>query len=103
MKELVEKLCSGQDLSDSELAELINDRDDETAELLRIRADEVRQRYYGKKYSSADLSRYLHTVRTTAFTAVYAEATGMPTAIALTGKRYSHAVKTAIPSASAPS
>ncbi len=49
MKELVEKLYSGQDLSDSELAELINDRDDETAELLRIRADEVRQRYYGKK------------------------------------------------------
>ncbi|MBR6983232.1 MAG: [Ruminococcus sp.] len=49
MKKLVEKLYSGQDLSDSELAELINDRDDETAELLRIRADEVRQRYYGKK------------------------------------------------------
>ena len=49
MKELVEKLYRESDLSDSELKALIETEDSGAAELLRLRADEVRQRYYGKK------------------------------------------------------
>lgn len=49
MKELVEKLYRESDLSDSELKALIETEDSAAAELLRLRADEVRQRYYGKK------------------------------------------------------
>ena len=49
MTEIIEKLYSTSDLSDSELKQLIDNRDTESAELLRKRADEVRQRYYRKK------------------------------------------------------
>ena len=49
MKDTVEKLFQTGDLSDDELIALINTDDSEAAELLRCRADEVRQRYYGKK------------------------------------------------------
>lgn len=49
MTELVNKLYESGDLSDGELAALI-ESDSEPAEvLLRQRADEVRQRFYGKK------------------------------------------------------
>ena len=49
MTEIVEKLYSTGDLSDSELRELINTDDKDAAELLRKRADETRQKSYGKK------------------------------------------------------
>lgn len=49
MTELVEKLCSAGNLSDEELKLLITAENTAVAELLRIRADEVRQRTYGKK------------------------------------------------------
>ena len=49
MTELIEKLYRTCDLSDSELKALIEAEDAEAAELLRTRADEVRQKYYGKK------------------------------------------------------
>ncbi len=49
MTELVEKLYSTSDLSDSELKQLIETDDADTAEILRKRADEVRRRYYGTK------------------------------------------------------
>ena len=49
MTELIEKLYRTCDLSGSELKSLIETDDEEAAELLRSRADEVRQRYYGKK------------------------------------------------------
>jgi len=49
MNTLIEKLCKEHNLSDNELAELIESDDAETAELLRQRADEVRQLHYGKK------------------------------------------------------
>ena len=49
MKELIEKLYHTCDLSGSELKSLIETDDEEAAELLRTRADEVRQKYYGKK------------------------------------------------------
>ena len=49
MKELAEKLYEQGDLSDAELKALIEDDDPETAEILRIRADQVRQLHYGKK------------------------------------------------------
>lgn len=49
MRKLVEKLCTEQNLTDEELMLLINTDSDDATELLRQRADEVRQRYYGKK------------------------------------------------------
>lgn len=49
MKDIVEKLFRTGNLSDSELVSLINTDDSEAAELLRCRADEVRQRHYGRK------------------------------------------------------
>ena len=49
MTEIVEKLYTDGDLTDAELRELINTDDKDAAELLRKRADETRQRYYGKK------------------------------------------------------
>ena len=49
MTEIVEKLYTDGDLTDAELRELINIDDKDAAELLRKRADETRQRYYGKK------------------------------------------------------
>lgn len=49
MTELIEKLYSSGDLSDSELKALIETDDKDAAELLRTRADEVRRKYYGKK------------------------------------------------------
>lgn len=49
MTELVEKLYETGDLSDDELRALIETDSEEAAELLRSRADEVRQRYYGRK------------------------------------------------------
>ena len=49
MTEIVEKLYRTGDLSDHELRELINTDDTAAAELLRRRADEVRQKSYGKK------------------------------------------------------
>ena len=49
MKELAEKLYITGNLSDSELKTLIETQDPETSELLRKYADEVRQKYYGKK------------------------------------------------------
>ena len=49
MTELIEQLCGGGELTDVELAELIMDDDLDTEALLEKRADEVRQRYYGKK------------------------------------------------------
>lgn len=49
MKNIVEKLYNGSNVTDSELKQLIETDDTDAAELLRFRADEVRQRYYGKK------------------------------------------------------
>ena len=49
MTELVEKLYSTGDLDDTELNLLINTDDTAVSELLRKRADEVRQKSYGKK------------------------------------------------------
>lgn len=49
MTDIVEKLYSTGDISDDELRTLIETDDADTAELLRKRADEVRQRSYGKK------------------------------------------------------
>ena len=49
MTELVEKLYTTGDLTDSELKALIETDDEETAKLLKQRADEVRQKSYGKK------------------------------------------------------
>lgn len=49
MKEIIEKLCLTQDLTDSELAALITSGDPEAADMLRARADEVRRREYGEK------------------------------------------------------
>ena len=49
MTGLVEKLYRTGDLTDDELRELINTDDTDAAELLRRRADEVRQKSYGKK------------------------------------------------------
>lgn len=49
MTELVEKLYRTGELDDDELKALIETCDSETPELLRKRADEVRQRHYGKK------------------------------------------------------
>ncbi|SEL48092.1 biotin synthase [Ruminococcus sp. YRD2003] len=49
MTELIEKLYRTSDLSDAELKLLIVIDDADAAELLRRRADEVRQRHYGKK------------------------------------------------------
>lgn len=46
---IVEKLYRGEFLSDDELRALIETDDKDAAELLRQRADEVRQKYYGKK------------------------------------------------------
>lgn len=49
MVEIVEKLCAESNVSDAELKALIETDDVSAAELLRKRADEVRQRHYGKK------------------------------------------------------
>lgn len=49
MKELAEKLYETHDLSDGELAALIETDDADTAEHLRRRADEVRRKYYGNR------------------------------------------------------
>lgn len=49
MEKLVEKLYRERSLSDGELALLINADSNDVTELLRQRADEVRQRWYGKK------------------------------------------------------
>lgn len=49
MTELVEKLYSGQNLTDSELAALIETDDEAVSDLLKKRADEVRRREYGDK------------------------------------------------------
>ena len=49
MTGIIEKLYRTADLSDAELRALIESDDAEAAELLRGRADEVRQRHYGKK------------------------------------------------------
>lgn len=49
MTELVQKLYTTGDLDDSELKTLIETDDEKTAKLLKEKADEVRQKYYGKK------------------------------------------------------
>lgn len=49
MNEIINKLYNSQNLSDEELKALIESDATETTELLRQRADEVRQRIYGKK------------------------------------------------------
>lgn len=49
MREIIGKLYKNSDLSDAELKSLIETDDTEAAELLRQRADEVKQRFYGKK------------------------------------------------------
>ena len=49
MTEIVEKLYSTGDLSDSELEQLILTDDEEAAELLKKYADETRRKYYGDK------------------------------------------------------
>ncbi len=49
MLELVGKLYETHNLTDGELISLINSNDSEVSELLRQRADETRQKYYGKK------------------------------------------------------
>lgn len=49
MLELVGKLYETHNLTDEELINLINSDDSEVSELLRQRADETRQKYYGKK------------------------------------------------------
>lgn len=49
MTELVNRLYESEDLPDAELTELIETDDNDAAEALRSCADEVRQRYYGKK------------------------------------------------------
>ncbi|MCM1131873.1 MAG: [FeFe] hydrogenase H-cluster radical SAM maturase HydE [Ruminococcus flavefaciens] len=49
MTELAEKLYRTGNLDDGELRQIIETDDKETAEALRLRADEVRQKYYGKK------------------------------------------------------
>ena len=46
---IVGKLYETHDLTDEELISLINSDDSEVSELLRQRADETRQKYYGKK------------------------------------------------------
>lgn len=48
MINIIERLYNGENLTDSELAALIETNDDNATELLCKRADEVRQRYYGK-------------------------------------------------------
>lgn len=49
MVELVEKLYETGSLDDGELKQLIESKNENTADVLRRRADEVRQKYYGKK------------------------------------------------------
>lgn len=49
MTELVNKLYESGDLSDGELAALIESDSEPAEALIRQRADEVRQRFYGKK------------------------------------------------------
>ncbi len=49
MTEIVSKLYECGDVSDAELAALIETDDAKAANLLRRRADEVRRRYYGEK------------------------------------------------------
>lgn len=49
MTDIVEKLYSTGDISDSELEQLILTDDEETAELLKKYADETRRKYYGDK------------------------------------------------------
>ena len=49
MTEFVEKLYNTNDLSDAELKALIETDDADTSKLLREKADEVRQKHYGKK------------------------------------------------------
>ena len=49
MKNLVDCLADNQNLSNSELKLLINCNNTETNEYLRLKADEVRRRYYGIK------------------------------------------------------
>jgi biotin synthase len=47
MENIIDRLYSEQNLADNELAALIESKDENTAEILRQRADEVRRRYYG--------------------------------------------------------
>ncbi|MBR0141536.1 MAG: [Ruminococcus sp.] len=49
MLSLVEKLYETHDLTDEELINLIKSEDSEVSEFLREKADETRQKYYGKK------------------------------------------------------
>ena len=49
MKSIIEKLCAGDNISDSELKALIVSDDAQTAELLREKADQIRRKYYGRK------------------------------------------------------
>lgn len=49
MTELVDKLYKESDLSDDEFLNLLESEDSEVDKILQKRADEVRQRYYGKK------------------------------------------------------
>lgn len=49
MINIVEKLYSQNNASDNELKALIGTDNDDVTELLRWRADEVRQKYYGRK------------------------------------------------------
>lgn len=49
MTELVDKLYKKSDLSDDEFLSLLESEDSEVDKILQKRADEVRQRYYGKK------------------------------------------------------
>ncbi len=49
MTELIEKLYSTENLSDSEFKELIETDDESASELLTKYADETRRKYYGKK------------------------------------------------------
>lgn len=49
MIDIIEKLYAESNASDAELKALIEADDEKAAEHLKIRADEVRQRFYGKK------------------------------------------------------
>ncbi|MCC8135946.1 MAG: [FeFe] hydrogenase H-cluster radical SAM maturase HydE, partial [Ruminococcus sp.] len=49
MTKLVDKLYEKSDLSDDEFLNLLESEDSEVDKILQKRADEVRQRYYGKK------------------------------------------------------
>lgn len=49
MIDIIEKLYSGSNISDEELKALIETDNDSAAEILRRRADEVRQKHYGRK------------------------------------------------------